>query len=48
MRKMQLLQQHLPWHLGLCLDDIVQGLEQAIGAKGRLNFIQHQTKSLIH
>ncbi|MCJ0830021.1 UDP-N-acetylmuramoyl-tripeptide--D-alanyl-D-alanine ligase [Acinetobacter sp. NIPH1876] len=28
--------------LGIALDDIVQGLEQAQGAKGRLNFIQHQ------
>ncbi|MCI3878699.1 UDP-N-acetylmuramoyl-tripeptide--D-alanyl-D-alanine ligase [Acinetobacter higginsii] len=28
--------------IGIALDDIVQGLEQAQGAKGRLNFIQHQ------
>ena len=28
--------------IGIELDDIVQGLEQAQGAKGRLNFIQHQ------
>ncbi|MEE9903591.1 UDP-N-acetylmuramoyl-tripeptide--D-alanyl-D-alanine ligase [Acinetobacter haemolyticus] len=28
--------------IGIPLDDIVQGLEQAQGAKGRLNFIQHQ------
>ena len=27
--------------IGIGLDDIVQGLEQAQGAKGRLNFIQH-------
>ena len=28
--------------IGIELDDIVQGLEQAQGAKGRLNFIQRQ------
>lgn len=28
--------------LGIALEDIVAGLEQAQGAKGRLNFIQHQ------
>ncbi|ENX60387.1 MULTISPECIES: UDP-N-acetylmuramoyl-tripeptide--D-alanyl-D-alanine ligase [Acinetobacter] len=28
--------------IGIALDDIVQGLEQAQGAKGRLNFIQQQ------
>ena len=28
--------------IGVQLDDIVKGLEQAKGAKGRLNFIQHQ------
>lgn len=28
--------------LGIALDDIVAGLEHAVGAKGRLNFIQHQ------
>ncbi len=28
--------------IGIELDDIVHGLEQAQGAKGRLNFIQHQ------
>ena len=28
--------------IGVELDDIVQGLEQAQGAKGRLNFIHHQ------
>ena len=29
------------------LDDIVTGLEQAVGAKGRLNFIQHKTHLFI-
>ncbi|OEY93547.1 UDP-N-acetylmuramoyl-tripeptide--D-alanyl-D-alanine ligase [Acinetobacter proteolyticus] len=33
--------------LGVALDDIVQGLEQAQGAKGRLNFIQHQNHLFI-
>ncbi|NIE96551.1 UDP-N-acetylmuramoyl-tripeptide--D-alanyl-D-alanine ligase [Acinetobacter sp. Tr-809] len=33
--------------LGIALDDIVQGLEQAQGAKGRLNFIQHQNHLFI-
>lgn len=28
--------------IGIALDNIVEGLEQAQGAKGRLNFIQHQ------
>ena len=33
--------------LGIALEDIVAGLEQAQGAKGRLNFIQHQGHLLI-
>ncbi|WP_151715710.1 UDP-N-acetylmuramoyl-tripeptide--D-alanyl-D-alanine ligase [Acinetobacter sp. TUM15071] len=33
--------------LGIALDDIVQGLEQAQGAKGRLNFIQQQNHLFI-
>ncbi|MCH7316985.1 UDP-N-acetylmuramoyl-tripeptide--D-alanyl-D-alanine ligase [Acinetobacter sp. ANC 5659] len=33
--------------IGIALDDIVQGLEQAQGAKGRLNFIQHQNHLFI-
>ncbi|MGE8538944.1 MAG: UDP-N-acetylmuramoyl-tripeptide--D-alanyl-D-alanine ligase, partial [Acinetobacter sp.] len=33
--------------IGIGLDDIVAGLEQAVGAKGRLNFIQHQQYLLI-
>ncbi|QER38411.1 UDP-N-acetylmuramoyl-tripeptide--D-alanyl-D-alanine ligase [Acinetobacter suaedae] len=33
--------------IGIPLDDIVQGLEQAQGAKGRLNFIQHQNHLFI-
>ncbi|WP_436898402.1 UDP-N-acetylmuramoyl-tripeptide--D-alanyl-D-alanine ligase [Acinetobacter gyllenbergii] len=33
--------------LGIALDDIVHGLEQAQGAKGRLNFIQHQNHLFI-
>lgn len=28
--------------LGISLDDIVAGLEEAVGAKGRLNFIKHK------
>lgn len=28
--------------IGISLEDIVAGLEQAVGAKGRLNFIQHK------
>ena len=28
--------------IGVSLEDIVAGLEQAVGAKGRLNFIQHK------
>ena len=28
--------------IGINLDDIVAGLEQAVGAKGRLNFIPHK------
>jgi UDP-N-acetylmuramyl pentapeptide synthase len=28
--------------IGISLDDIVAGLEQAVGAKGRLNFIPHK------
>ncbi|MCH7394528.1 UDP-N-acetylmuramoyl-tripeptide--D-alanyl-D-alanine ligase [Acinetobacter dispersus] len=33
--------------IGIALDDIVQGLEQAQGAKGRLNFIQQQNHLFI-
>lgn len=33
--------------IGIGLDDIVAGLEQAVGAKGRLNFIQHKQYLLI-
>ncbi|WP_159516327.1 MULTISPECIES: UDP-N-acetylmuramoyl-tripeptide--D-alanyl-D-alanine ligase [unclassified Acinetobacter] len=33
--------------IGIGLDDIVTGLEQAVGAKGRLNFIQHKQYLLI-
>lgn len=33
--------------IGIALDDIVQGLEQAIGAKGRLNFIAVKNHLLI-
>jgi len=33
--------------LGIALDDIVQGLEQAQGAKGRLNFIQQHNHLFI-
>ncbi len=33
--------------IGIELDDIVEGLEQAQGAKGRLNFIQHQNHLFI-
>ncbi|KXZ68490.1 UDP-N-acetylmuramoyl-tripeptide--D-alanyl-D-alanine ligase [Acinetobacter venetianus] len=33
--------------IGVELDDILQGLEQAQGAKGRLNFIQHQNHLFI-
>ena len=33
--------------IGIALDDIVLGLEQAQGAKGRLNFIQHQNHLFI-
>ncbi|WP_130803676.1 UDP-N-acetylmuramoyl-tripeptide--D-alanyl-D-alanine ligase [Acinetobacter ihumii] len=33
--------------IGVTLDNIVTGLEQAKGAKGRLNFIQHQQHLLI-
>jgi len=33
--------------IGIGLDDIVTGLEQAQGAKGRLNFIQHKTHLFI-
>ncbi|WP_336041810.1 UDP-N-acetylmuramoyl-tripeptide--D-alanyl-D-alanine ligase [Acinetobacter dispersus] len=33
--------------IGIGLDDIVQGLEQAQGAKGRLNFIQQQNHLFI-
>ena len=33
--------------LGIALDQIVEGLEQAQGAKGRLNFIQHQNHLFI-
>ena len=33
--------------LGVTLDDIVAGLEQAVGAKGRLNFIKHKDYLLI-
>ncbi|ENW26278.1 hypothetical protein F925_00401 [Acinetobacter lwoffii NCTC 5866 = CIP 64.10 = NIPH 512] len=33
--------------IGVGLDDIVTGLEQAVGAKGRLNFIQHKQYLLI-
>ena len=33
--------------IGIGLDDIVAGLDQAVGAKGRLNFIQHKQYLLI-
>ena len=33
--------------IGISLDDVVQGLQQAKGAKGRLNFISHQQYVLI-
>ena len=33
--------------IGVSLDDVVQGLQQAKGAKGRLNFIQHEQYLLI-
>ena len=33
--------------IGIGLEDIVVGLEQAVGAKGRLNFIQHKDFLLI-
>ncbi|MGR0304689.1 UDP-N-acetylmuramoyl-tripeptide--D-alanyl-D-alanine ligase [Acinetobacter beijerinckii] len=33
--------------IGIALDDIVHGLEQAQGAKGRLNFIQHSNHLFI-
>lgn len=33
--------------IGIGLDDIVTGLEQAVGAKGRLNFIQYKQYLLI-
>ncbi len=33
--------------IGVSLDDIVAGLEQAQGAKGRLNFI-HARRTFIH
>ena len=35
------------FRLGVSLDDVVQGLQQAKGAKGRLNFIQHEQYLLI-